>query len=96
MRGSGRLGLAALAAGRGEVLGAEGRRVLGVEIEPAALARRRQQLGLLRRALLAGRSFRGQARSRNSGPRRFGFPRVRRGPSGGCRVSGFELGPPTR
>ena len=42
MRGIGRLGLAALAAGLGEVLGAERRRILIVE--PAALARRRQQL----------------------------------------------------
>ena len=42
MRGNGRLGLAALAAGLGEVLGAEGRRVLVVE--PAALARRRRPM----------------------------------------------------
>ena len=42
MRGNGRLGLAALAAGLGEVLGAEGLRFLVVE--PPALARRRQQL----------------------------------------------------
>ena len=41
MRGNGHLGLAALAAGRERVLGAEGRRVLVVE--PAALARRRRQ-----------------------------------------------------